>query len=181
MRFGGLLIFLALTTAAAAQEAPTIEITPYHFFGFCNETAIEQNSVYSWGECAGNFLSPAIPNPLNVFEPVTGDKFFRNIDAIKTELLQLDVLKGFINTLILMVYILIGLLVNVILYFVTFFIRFIFVYLFYISLGLQSILLYVDRNSDGMDGDTKIKASIGFMIVATLFILWYGGGWMQWS
>lgn len=174
----GIAILLILALIGNANAAT---VGSQSFFGFCNEASIEQNDLGAMVECGGNFLSPMVPNPLKIVEPISGDKFWNNITVIKDKLFSLDLL-GVIGDIIKLIFdVIFGLIINAVSFLFVFMVRFIFVYVFYISLGLQTIILFFDKNSSGLGSRDKITASILFMAAITVFILAYGGGWAQWS
>lgn len=154
-------------------------LSPYEFLGYCNQTGIEENDIGSWLECSGNFFSPVIPNPGHILDPISGH-FQDNINIIEGKILSINVLSGLSDLIIWLVGSLILLLWSSLKYLLIFGIKFLFVYLFYVSLSLQMIIWYFDRNSQGLSGERKIEATLGLMIFLTIFILWYGGGWIQW-
>jgi len=158
-----------------------VSVSPNDFFGVC-----ETNT--SWLECVGNFVSPVLPNPLKMLEPLSGTGLSKKIDAvnfIKTIQdygLDLDKLfNNFINVPIIMFYTLVEVSASIIKFILIFAFRFMFVYLFYIDLGLQSIILMLDQNSNRMSDLRKIQSSILFMALATIAFLTYTGGWVNWT
>jgi hypothetical protein len=167
---------------ATAQEYKLhVTVGPNDFFGVC-----ETNT--SWLECVGNFVSPVLPNPMKMLEPITGDSLNKKIDAVnfvKTiEDYGFDITRlfnNFKNIPIVMLYTIIEMGGSLIKFLLLFVFRFMFVYLFYIGLGLQSIILMLDQNSNGLDDLRKIQSSVAFMALATILFLTYTGGWVNWT
>lgn len=159
-----------------ADEA-TFSISPYEIFGSCNNTRVQNLDVGGWGECIGNFVNPTIPNPINIVSPVFN--FFDTINVFKTDSIGSFIVNVFTIPITLITLIL-AIIFNGLKYLLVFAIKFVFVYLFYVSLGFQSILNYVDSNRDGLSNEEKIHSTFAIMIAATIITLAYGGGWINW-
>jgi hypothetical protein len=167
---------------ATAQEYKLqVSVGPNDFFGVC-----ETNT--SWLECVGNFFSPVLPNPLKMLEPLSGEGLTKKLNAvnfiktIQDNGLDLDKLfNNFINVPLVMFYTIVEIGAGLIKFVLIFAFRFMFVYLFYVGLGLQSIILMVDQNSNGLSDLRKIQTSVAFMALATILFLTYTGGWVNWT
>jgi hypothetical protein len=178
MKAKAFLIVVLLSLNVQAQDEPYIvdfSLSPQELLGGCSSEDIQNVNVMGWGECVGNFFNPSIPNPLNVLKPISTKNFQSKVDYV----LNTNIFEGIIRGLEVFVISVVELIFAIIKYLIVFAVRFLFVYLFYISLGFQMIALYLTRGGFSLDEDQKIKATIGLMILGTIYTLTLGGGWLS--
>lgn len=176
---------LLVCSVDAADYQLKVSLGADDFLGVCDGAGLNAIDGEAWGACIGNFFNPTIPNPTGILAPVTGDNLKAKIDAVNiinplVELNAGEFLTNFINIPLVLIYSIIELLASSIKFILVFCFKFIFVYLFYISLGLQSLIMMVDGNSRGLEGIQKVHAALAVMAFATILTLAYGGAWITW-
>lgn len=158
-------------------------MNPEDYFGACS---FDKDGVWAVGECVGNFLNPSLPNPIGVLAPIQGERLQSKLDAVNV--FDFSVLSTFdigelvsriVNILIVLFALIVELLASCLTYALVFAFKFAFTYLFWVSLGFQTILAYVQQ--DNIEGGDKIKLTFWVMGIATIATLTVGGGWVAWS
>jgi len=187
------LIFLLSTLTAADTYKPHLELSIGDFLGACNETQVNQGSLYAVGECVGNALDPAIPNPLKIFDPITGENyqekkqyldFFPLNDKGEFDITLLftsinKILNAVWNFPIIVFSTLIEIAFNAVKFVLVFAIRFIFTYLFWVSIAFQTLLSYFSEYK--LENRDRVVTTVFIMIVASIAVLGYGSGGIIWS
>jgi len=161
---------------------------PTGFFGGCST-----DSISSTAQCVGNFLNPSMPNPIGIFEPITGGRLNQKIAAINifewdmwAGILSVDfsqrlqeLFTKIVNVPLVLVSSILEIVAASLTFLVMFAVKFMFTYLFYVSLGFQTILMYFDNNSNGLESEDKLKSTLVLMAGATILTLTIGVGWIK--
>jgi len=180
-------------TAAPGERVliPALTIGISDFLGECNEAKVSELDLYEIGSCTGNALNPSIPNPFRIFDPITGDQlaakesylsFFPYDSQGNFDITLIDpikILNSVVNFPIIILNTVLELTFNAVKFLFVFSIRFIFVYLFWISLGFQAILNYLNSGHN-LESEDKIHYTLAVMIAASIFTIGYGGGGILW-
>jgi hypothetical protein len=185
------LVFLVLTVFsgyACSQSDYTLnlKVSPSDLFGLCNSSKLNGLDLGEYLRCAGNFVSPVVPNPVVILDPVSGEALNEKVNAINVFKIDLwagdigGILTVFFNIPKVAIFTVLEVLNSAFFYLIVFGFRFLFVYTFYVSLGFQSVLLIMDQNSRGLNDVQRIQFTVFFMALATIVILMYGGDWIAW-
>jgi hypothetical protein len=171
---------------------PNITFSINEFMGACDEKGLNNLDFGAIGECVGNALNPRIPNPLMIFDPITGanarnkwaalDFLPRNAQG-ELDIAQFDIGKTanvLINSPALVLFTFIEIAFAALKFVIIFMARFLFTYLFYVSIGYQALMGALQSDAN-LENKQRIQASFAIMGIATIMTLAYGGGLIQWS
>jgi hypothetical protein len=172
--------------ANAANYQIRIGFDPNDFLGPCNNSQVNDAQTHAIGECIGNFFSPVFPNPAGILAPIQGDRLKEKTNALdffSFEKLTMMGASGFLEKLVNIPILFFGTILEmlsaIIMFLLVFGFKFIFVYLFYVSLGLQTILFYLDNSSGSMESIRKVHITFWIMGLSSIVALSYGVGWIQ--
>lgn len=192
----GLVVFIVLLGLVSHVKAddlvytPKISLNMTDFFGECNAEKVRRNNLYEMCKCVGNFVSPVLPNPKMVFEPITqtrlNEKFDFLFSAFESDnvwsslnpLNWVGFLLKLFNVFLVSIF---ELLFGVVKFLIVFFVKFGWVYLFWVSITYQTIILQgLLQQGNTMDRVQKAWLTAGIMFLGTVFALSTGGGWLKW-
>ena len=171
-----ILILIGCVTGQAdiisSNEEYTYSLSPYDFLGYCDGEQINRGNITSLLVCISNFLNPTIPYPQGILDRLSDVSSnigsFNSLSEIANSLANILLLPvRIINNLLPLIFEL-GKYTLILAF------KFLFVYLFYVSLGFQAVLLYMDKTHGGLNDENKIHGTIGLMLFATIFTLVWG-------
>jgi len=173
-----------VSTASAELYSVRINFNTSAYVGSCGFD--EDQTLNTMGECVGNFLNPSIPNPLGFLAPISGSRLQEKLEA--TNFFSWDMIstldfrgifERLINIPIVLVAIIIEMATEGLTFLLVFFFKFLFAYLFYVSIGFQTLMFYLDRNKQ-LENMEKVHITFALIAISSIVTLTNGLGWINW-